>query len=241
MAVIDLTDRYIDYAHPDFDWWIPEPRPPIEAITIHHTVGYYGPKLTEQSTEAEEIAAFDALAADHFNRFGIGPGYWYGACPSGRARAIGKHGTHRAHCLGRSPTTLHPWNVVGRGVVVFGNYEAEEAGDALIAATLECVDDLRSYIEDPDAPIVGHGDMPTVNRWGNPFSQETACPGRSMVQAIADSAFGDPPAPPEIDIEAAETLALQVEATINAATGMLGRAATDAERISAILRGETGA
>jgi N-acetylmuramoyl-L-alanine amidase len=169
----------------------------VEAIILHHWAGWYGPRLDARATAAQEFEQLVACARDHHARFGIGPGYNVIVFPSGRAWAVGKHGTHRAHTIGRNPESGAYWNTVGRAICAAGNYEEEPVGPLLAEALRRAVDHVRTWPGVlPDAPVHEHGLTPTVNAAGVMFSQGTACPGRNIA---AWRAAGGLNAPPQTD------------------------------------------
>lgn len=152
-GVLDATQRY--HATPymrggPLAWTLSAPMSAVEAVVLHHTAGWYGTGLTVRSALADELAQLDHLAADHHQRFGIGPGYNVAVMPSGNVWAIGKHGTHRAHTKGRHPGNRQPWNVVGRGIVVFGDYEAEPLTSTLQHGIRKAVREVRSWADRAD-------------------------------------------------------------------------------------------
>jgi len=181
MWIVDAT-TYFDapeFKDPKVNWSIAKPR--VLACILHHAAGWYGPRLTENATPTAEFAFVLALARDHRERFGIGPGYNYIAFPSGRAWAVGRHGTHRAHTKGRDPATLENWNVVGRSVCAAGDLSAEPMTNGLARAITAAVADIGRL---PGAvagmPVYEHGLIPTVNSAGVRYSQATDCPGRNL-------------------------------------------------------------
>ena len=182
---IDLTDRYhtSEYQRASTDWSINRIDEPVRALVIHHTAGFYlGKTLTEHSTQEEEIAQIDALAQDHAHRFGIGPGYYYAAFPSGRLYAIGKYGTHRAHTLYRNPETNNWWNRESLAIVAFGDYQANPASPKLWNAITEGIEEIRGYTS-PTLEIYGHREVP-----GN--EKPSQCPGDNLMGRL--DSFTDP-------------------------------------------------
>jgi hypothetical protein len=173
--IIDFTNRYhtARYQRANTDWAVDRTDEPVQALVIHHTAGFYGPTLDEAATQAEETSQLDALAQDHANRFGIGPGYYYAAFPSGRLYAIGKYGTHRAHTRYKNPQTANWWNRESLAIVAFGDYQAHPVPSKLWAAIEEGIADVRSYTRD-DLPIYGHREVP-----GNESSSQ--CPGDNLI------------------------------------------------------------
>ena len=148
MATIDLTERYDReryLAGGRRAWTLDRSAKPVRAIVVHHSAGFYGPRLGLAATGDEELVQLDALAADHHARFGVGPGYHYVAFPSGRLYAVGKAGTHRAHTKGRNPASGERWNVEAIGVCAMGDYEAGEPSAPLLAALTEAVGEIRGY------------------------------------------------------------------------------------------------
>lgn len=218
---IDLTDRYEVYKDLErggkYQWdmgaWVVEDRtrslPQVQALVVHHWAGFYGPELTPAATSTQEIAQIDRCAADHLDRFGIGPGYNYIAFPSGRSYAVGKWSTHRAHTKGRAPASAIPeeqwqywsWNWIGRAVAAAGSGNADDPEDKLEQAIKDCLDEMRALPEHmvhPDAPTYTHRGIPTVDSVGNELSQGTACPGDHLASLVRGGRFvlpsnGTPP------------------------------------------------
>lgn len=179
MMTIDLTDRYhtSEYQRAGTDWGVDRTDEPVRMLVIHHTAGFYlGTILTERSTQEEEIAQIDALAQDHAHRFGIGPGYYYVVCPSGRLYAVGKYGTHRAHTKGRNPETNNWWNRESLAIVAFGDYQANPVPPKLWSAIVEGIEEIRSYTT-PTIEIYGHREVP-----GNPSISQ--CPGDNLMARV---------------------------------------------------------
>lgn len=195
-GVIDATARYNVAAYMQGGpgaWQIATPLPPIEAIEMHHWAGWFGPALDASAQPAAELEQLDACALYHVQKFGIGPGYWLIGFPSGRVWAVGKNGTHRASALGRDPYTSPPayWNTVGRAFAMAGNYDLEPVTQGVAQACRTAVAEIRSW---PgvvaDAPIYGHGLLPTCNAAGQRFSQATSCPGRNLLAWQHAGGFG---------------------------------------------------
>lgn len=188
MSALDITNRF---HHPGFqdstiDWRISRHDYPIRAVILHHSAGFYGATLSEGSLLEQDQAQIDAMAADHFNRFGIGPGYNYVACPSGRLFAVGKVGTHRAHTKGRNPEDRGRWNIDGVAICALGNYEVDEPGELLKAAIRRGINEIRGFsvAASPTIPLYPHGSIPTVDSRGHNFPQGTACPGKHLIDAF---------------------------------------------------------
>jgi hypothetical protein len=192
----DFTDRYHigKFQQTDVDWRLNRNIDPVEAIIIHHTAGWYGGLGAGQMTPRLEEIQLDALAADHRNRFGIGPGYHYAVFPSGNVYAIGKSGTHRAHTKGRNPEGHGLWNRRGIGIVAFGNYEENRPTSAMIKGIREAVNDVKRWSKNLELPIYWHRDVPTVSRNGTVYTQSTACPGQFLIEALI-AAQGQAPEP----------------------------------------------
>ncbi|GMU39471.1 MAG: hypothetical protein AMXMBFR23_03370 [Chloroflexota bacterium] len=187
-GVIDATNLFNNATYMNGGaaaWTIPAKAPAPVADVLHHTAGWYGPRLTEKATPAEEWGQIVALAQDHRARFGIGPGYHYLAFPSGRAWAVGKYGTHRAHTTGREPTTRERWNVVAKGICAFGNFEADAVPRGTITAIRAILTDLQYIRRGTVLPLHEHGLTPTVDAAGVKRPQATACPGRHLAAARA--------------------------------------------------------
>lgn len=177
MATIDITHRYNNVAYMRGGtgaWANNRTLNPVSRGMIHHTAGWYTKKLGPTATENEEVQEIDRIAADHFNRFGIGPGYFYFAFPSGRLYAVGKWGTHRAHTKGHDPETGKYHNQVGIAICAVGNYEDDKPSTALLGALAAGIHEVED-IAKRKLPWTGHGETPTVG-----FTQSTACPGRHV-------------------------------------------------------------
>lgn len=186
MTTIDLTDRYFNATHMrngPASWRLVRSEEPVRAIIYHHIAGWYGPALGRNASRDEETTRLDALALDHFSRFGIGPGYHYAAFPSGRNYAIGKAGTHRAHTKGRAPEGGTYWNRIAVGIVSFGNYEQETPTNGLLDALGEATLDVEGWAGSLSMRFA-HGTTPTVDRSGSPYTQLTLCPGRNLVPML---------------------------------------------------------
>lgn len=186
--IVDLTDRFHvgKYQREDINWSLNRNVDPVEAIIIHHTAGWYGGLRAIETTPALEMAQLDALAADHRNRFGIGPGYHYAVFPSGRVYAIGKSGTHRAHTKGRNPMNKARWNRRAIGIVAFGDYEKNKPTAAMVRGIREAVADIKrwSRARDTGLPVYWHRDVPTVTHDGTVYTQATACCGQYLIEAL---------------------------------------------------------
>jgi hypothetical protein len=182
-GVIDATARYhtAQYMAGGPAAWSLAAAPHVVAIILHHWAGWYGSRLTAAASPWDELQQLDALAAHHRQAWGIGPGYNVVVFPSGRVWAVGKHGTHRAHTKGRHPESRENWNVVGRGVVVAGNYEVEPVTHQLELGIRKAISEVRSWPGVVAGAVVHeHGLTPTVNSAGVMFSQGTLCPGRHI-------------------------------------------------------------
>ena len=188
MQTIDLTDRYDDDRYrrtPRERWTLDRAKHPVRAVVLHHTAGWYGPALGEGASERQERDQIDALAADHRERFGIGPGYHYLAFPSGRLYAVGKWGTHRAHTKGRDPDRRDRWNVQAIGLCAFGNFEVETPSRGLLAALRAGIREVRR-LADAEVAVFPHGGAPTVDASGASLPQTTACPGAALNALLAE-------------------------------------------------------
>lgn len=204
---IDLTDRYFatEFMRGGAARWMLDREAwPVRAIVLHHAAGWYGPPLGADAPRREEEERIRSLARDHHARFGIGPGYHYVAFPSGRLYAVGKAGTQRAHTKGRNPETGTRWNIDAIGVCALGDYERSGRDDptsSLHEAIAEAVEEIRGFrFTVPNAPVFGHGTVPTVNSSGTAFPQATSCPGRRLTPLLATF---DRPAPPDVSVELA--------------------------------------
>ena len=182
---IDLTDRYnvrvymreFNRRGERINWTVDRGQEPVVALIIHHTAGFYlGATLDENSTEAKELAQIDAVARDHRERFGIGPGYHYFAFPSNRLYAVGKYGTHRAHTKGINPETGNWWNREALAICAFGDLQANPVAPGLRAAVLRGIEEVRGYTE-ADLTLWGHREVP-----GNPT--RTTCPGDNLMVIV---------------------------------------------------------
>ena len=167
-------------------WTLSRAEFPVRAVILHHTGGWYGARLAPDAEAAQEVAQLDALARDHRQRFGIGPGYHYVAFPSGRLYAVGKWGTHRAHTKGRNPETGNPWNRDAIGVVAMGDYERTRPALPLLDALRGAVAEVRRLARGERLPVHAHGLTPTVDGAGGPFPQATACPGRHLLPLVLE-------------------------------------------------------
>jgi hypothetical protein len=204
MVTIDLTDKYFSTIYMRGgrqQWWRDVME--VEYIIVHHTAGFYGPALTAFSSRNEEEAQIERMAEDHFSRFGIGPGYHYVICPSGRRYAVGKAGTHRAHTKGRydriDDLSRPRWNRTAIGVVLFGDFETSIPNPKAIASLDEVVDEIRRWANKPNMDVLFHGQVPTVNRDGDPYSQGTNCPGRFLLSLLASMGMAADPAVTVVD------------------------------------------
>ncbi|KKM57024.1 hypothetical protein LCGC14_1551090 [marine sediment metagenome] len=187
MTTIDLTDRYhiARYMRGGLAvWTLDRGDFPVEAGILHHSAGTYGGVVLDaDSPETVERDQLDALARDHYARFGIAIGYHYVLFPSGRLYAVGKWGTQRAHVKGRNPITTQRWNIDAIGIVAFGDFEKEAAGEALREAIESAVAEVRD-IAGERVPVHGHGLTPTVNSAGVKYRQGTMCPGRNLLPMV---------------------------------------------------------
>jgi hypothetical protein len=192
-VAIDLIDRYVTAEFMPGGparWTLDRGATPYRAIVLHHTAGWYGARLHAGASRDEEVSQIDAMARDHAARaaIGIGPAYNYVAFPSGRLYAVGRVGTHRAHTKGRNPRTGERWNVEAAAVCAMGDYErdgADELSSGLSAAIEAAVEEARAFpFTIADAPLHGHGLIPTVDASGRAFPQATACPGRRLLPLV---------------------------------------------------------
>ena len=186
----DLTDKYFDsqYMHPNpSDWVIDRDDFPVLSAAIHHTAGFYGTHLSTVAQEGEEIDQLDSMALDHTARFGIGPAYHYAIMPSGRAYAIGKWGTHRAHTAGRNPETLDYWNNEVIGIVLFGDFTAYPPTRAQRFGTLEVVEEVKRISGLESLTIRGHREHASIPTQRFPHgAQTTTCPGPFAIPWVWD-------------------------------------------------------
>lgn len=187
MSAIDLTDRWPDFGGARF---VNRAHSPLNAIVLHHSAGWYGPRLSSAALADEEREQLDRLAADHRQRFAVGPGYHYAVFPSGRYYAVGKAGTSRAHTKGRQAETGDYWNERAIGIVVFGDYEtagADSPGADLVIAINAAVAEVKSFplgLREPRLRVYGHGLAPTVDGAGVSYPQATSCPGRRLLPLL---------------------------------------------------------
>ncbi|HEX9704441.1 MAG TPA: N-acetylmuramoyl-L-alanine amidase [Gemmatimonadales bacterium] len=226
---IDRTARYHvpRYQRDGTDWTVDRAGEPVKALVLHHSAGWYGPKLTASASQNAETAQIDSLALDHRHRFGIGPGYYYVAFPSGRLYAVGKYGTQRAHTKGKNPATGNWWNRESLAICAMGNYETDVVPEGLMAALREGIAEVRGYTS-ATIPIYAHGEVP-----GNPSVSQ--CPGRHLKACL--SAFlaneASQPAPPAVD-EARRQVYRAIDA-LDAATVAIASARGDLEVAAAEL------
>lgn len=181
----DLTNRYYSGTYMRGGpgaWSLSRTNYPLQAIPLHHTAGWYGPVLGVNATAEQELAQLDSVALDHATRFGIGPGYNYFVFPSGRAYAVGKAGTHRAHTKWYNPKTMHYWNYDAMAVCAFGNYETEKPTPQLLDGIREVVEQIRSlpYAINSKLVVYPHKDVPSVDKNGKTVPQQTACCGKNL-------------------------------------------------------------
>lgn len=187
-SLLDLTGRF------DADgyrrgarvrWALDRAREPVQLLVLHHAGGWYGALLGADARVGEEQAQLDALARDHAARFGIGPGYHYAAFPSGRAYAVGKWGTHRAHVRGRDPASRTLWNRVAIGVVAFGDYEAGRPTPGLVVALGTALREASGLAGRPVA-LLPHWGVPAADAAGAVLSPSTRCPGRWLIERLGE-------------------------------------------------------
>ena len=138
---------------------------PCAPLVLHHAGGWYGIPLGAGASVEDERAQLDALARDHAARFGIGPGYHYAAFPSGRAYAVGKWGTHRAHVRGRDAASRARWNRLAIGVVALGDYDQARPSPALLTALGTALREASRLAGRPVA-LLPHGGVPAVDGAG---------------------------------------------------------------------------
>ncbi|MDO9444130.1 MAG: N-acetylmuramoyl-L-alanine amidase [Dehalococcoidia bacterium] len=219
MTTTDLTNRYYLDSYMEGGlarWALDRGRRPVRAVILHHTGGWYGRPLDASTTVEEEIAQVDALARDHRARFGIGPGYHYLAFPSGRAYAVGKWGTQRAHTTGRDPATGERWNVQAVGVCAFGNFEAERPAPGTVAAVRAVLAEMNR-IAGRVLPVIPHGETPSTDASGRGLAQATACPGTHLRSALARPDGGAS----NVDVEAVRREVLAAQERLAEAVALL--------------------
>lgn len=181
MNAIDLTDRF---HKTEFmrggpaAWAIDRSIYPFRNIIIHHTTSAmsasgvpmaYGIRTDGKPTaQAQEEAALLSLARDHYNRFGIGPGYTGAVFQSGRGYWVGKAGTTRRHTTNTNGRTDgHTWNFDSVAIVLFGNMDFAPITPAMQETVLDMVGEVLTWrITRSPVSIMGHGDT-----WN------TGCPG----------------------------------------------------------------
>lgn len=190
---IDLISRFANRAG---GYPVNRQTVPVRALIVHHTAGWYGSKLDGAATQSQEVGRLEALTDDHRARFGMGPGYTYAAFPSGRLYALRAVGMSGAHTKGRNPETGRLWNEDGVAVVAFGNYETDGVPRGILDAIKEATNEVAGW------PFTAaelrqhlHGTIPTVNKAGVAFDQQTACPGRHLKAALLAPAS---PAPDDL-------------------------------------------
>ena len=181
-VAIDLISRYHNTTYmrggPQA-WTVNRQQVPIDNFFIHHIAGWYGPRLTASATQAQERAQIDSLARDHYNRFGIGPGYNYCVFPSGRLYAVGAVGTSRRHTSNINPATGRQWNWNSVAFVFFGNFDVEWPTEAAIQAVNKEINWLRTL-------SIVNGATALTRRHGAVFN--TSCPGARVGARLADIA-----------------------------------------------------
>lgn len=180
---IDLTNRYATSSYMRGGvtaWSNNRTLNPVSRGMLHHTAGWYLKKLGTNASEKEETAEIDAIARDHFNRFGIGPGYYYFAFPSGRLYAVGKWGTHRAHTKWFDPDTRKYHNRIGIAICAVGNYEDDKPTKQMLTAIEEGIREVEGFAG-RKLPWTGHGRTPSVDAGGSPVIQGTLCPGKYLL------------------------------------------------------------
>ena len=200
--ITDLTDQYDtkEFQRTATDWYLSRYSSPVRAVILHHTAGFYGVTTRAAAagmTISQEREQIRRLAVDHRSRFGIGPGYHYAVFPSGSIYAIGKAGTHRAHTKGRNPNTGVLWNRSAIGIVAFGDYETTAPPLSLVAGLREAVEDVKRWTGDYGLPVYAHGNTPTANSAGTVYKQETACPGKLLLDAME----APEPEEPEVEVD----------------------------------------
>lgn len=186
----DLTGRYFNtrFMHPEPNSWVVDRDEfPVVGAAIHHTAGFYGRHLPTRVPAAQEIDQLDAMAADHLNRYGIGPAYHYAVMPSGNPYAIGKWGTHRAHTAGRNPETLNLWNREVIGVVLFGDFSKYPPTLPQRFGTLEVVEEIKRISQLEHLTIRGHREHDSIPTQRFPHGQQTtSCPGPFAIPWVWD-------------------------------------------------------
>lgn len=202
--IIDVTDLYHTtrfMRNGTVAWTMNRSTHPIEGVVIHHSAGWYGERFGFNGSEAEERNQLDSLAIDHYDRFGIGPGYHHAVFPSGRAYRIGRLSTQRAHTKGRKPAAFMEnarprWNEVTTGLVVFGDYEkylpSENRSTRIVAGIRLVLQDVMSLTGRSELWVGVHGQMPAVNKSGTVYAQATACPGKNLRSLLMSEGIWNP-------------------------------------------------
>jgi len=189
----DLTDRFHTsefMRNGPQAWAMNRQAVPFQQIIIHHTTeanGWaYGVNLNNTLSQAQEELAILALARDHFNRFGIGPGYNFLVFPSGRMYAVGKAGTQRRHTSNsHGRTDGRTWNYDSVAICAFGDYNTRTPTQAMLTAIKEEIESIKGWsITAPNPRLMTH-------REANP---STACPGNNL-QAFVET-LRNPTKPP---------------------------------------------
>jgi len=188
--MLDMTDRYFSstYMKPrPQDWKIDRSGVGhIEFIVVHHSAGWYGNALTDSSSEGAQIEMIDALAADHADRFGIGPGYHY-IIASTQAFAVGKWGTHRAHTAGTHEISQVKYNHNSIGICVLGNADREPITLKQRQLLRHTVDEIIRISGELYLPVIGHNEANVIKSERFPNGrQTTTCPGKYLLPLIWD-------------------------------------------------------
>lgn len=136
------------------------PNASVLGIAVHHSVS--GDYLSEDATEAQEIAHIKAIDSYHL-QVGFGMfGYHMAAFPSGRLYLCGDLDGQRAHVAGRNHQL--------RGIVAIGTFTDRLPGPRQVAAIVEGIREIRRFTGRP-LPVKGHND------WALP-GNGSACAGR---------------------------------------------------------------
>lgn len=136
---------------------IPLSGPALE-VFVHHTVTA---TLSENATQADEVAQMRSLEATGQTRFGHGISYNVLVFPSGRAYQGVSFNRRGAHTDGRNSTT--------RSICFVGNFEEHQPTQAALETARSIYHSGKGSLWVEDAPLYGHRDL-----------KATACPGRHV-------------------------------------------------------------
>lgn len=184
--MVDITDRYATDKYMEGGpsrFTVDRSRTPLRGVTLHHSAGFYlGDTLTIDSTRDDEVAQLDALAVDHYNRFGLGPGYALACFPSGRYYWLRKYGHSGASVAGIEPISGDRWNNVTLGFVAMGNYLRDPLPRPLRWGLYRALQEIKSWTPLEFVPVWPHRECYTPEsstRYPGGM-QMTTCPGPSL-------------------------------------------------------------